>query len=108
MSDDRKPLWPWIVALLVGLPVMYVLSFGPACWTASRISAGASALPAFYRPITWVMWRNDRVMEAMNWYAECGSTGSWHWIGAGDSEASTFYWTDEVIFAGNPTSLGPP
>ena len=31
MSDDRKtPLWPWIAALLIGLPVLYVLSSGPA------------------------------------------------------------------------------
>jgi hypothetical protein len=28
MSDARKPLWPWIVALLIGLPVLYVASFG--------------------------------------------------------------------------------
>jgi hypothetical protein len=37
MSEDRKqPLWPWIVALLIGLPVLYVASFGPACWIGSR------------------------------------------------------------------------
>jgi hypothetical protein len=30
MSDKRKALWPWIVALLIGLPVLYVASFGPA------------------------------------------------------------------------------
>jgi hypothetical protein len=29
MNDDRKSLWPWIAALLIGLPVMYVASFGP-------------------------------------------------------------------------------
>jgi hypothetical protein len=30
MSDDRKkPLWSWIVALLIGLPVLYALSYGP-------------------------------------------------------------------------------
>ncbi len=32
MSEERKPLWPWIAALLVGLPVLYVASFGPVCW----------------------------------------------------------------------------
>jgi hypothetical protein len=36
MSDDRRPVWPWIAALLVGLPVLYVASFGPACWLVSR------------------------------------------------------------------------
>jgi hypothetical protein len=30
MSDDRKPIWPWVVALLIALPVLYVASFGPA------------------------------------------------------------------------------
>jgi hypothetical protein len=32
MSDERKPVWPWIVALLIGLPVLYELSIGPAVW----------------------------------------------------------------------------
>ena len=33
MSEERKPhVWPWIPALLIGLPVFYVGSFGPACW----------------------------------------------------------------------------
>ena len=37
MSDDSsKPLWPWIVVLLVGLPVLYVASFGPACWWVAK------------------------------------------------------------------------
>ena len=36
MSDDRKnPVWPWIAALLIGVPVLYVASFGPACRLAS-------------------------------------------------------------------------
>ena len=30
MSGNRKtPLWPWIVALLIGLPVLYILGLGP-------------------------------------------------------------------------------
>jgi hypothetical protein len=29
MTDDRKPLWPWIAALLIGLPALYALSVGP-------------------------------------------------------------------------------
>jgi hypothetical protein len=36
MSEERRPLWPWIVALLIGLPVLYVVSFGPACWLTSQ------------------------------------------------------------------------
>jgi hypothetical protein len=37
MSDDRKkPLWPWIVAVLIGLPVLYFLSSGPTRIVAFR------------------------------------------------------------------------
>ena len=38
MSDERKKagVWPWIVALLIGLPVLYVLSSGPARTVACR------------------------------------------------------------------------
>ena len=33
MSEpQKKPVWPWIVPLLIGLPVLYVVSFGPVCW----------------------------------------------------------------------------
>ena len=32
----RRPLWPILTAALIGLPVLYVASFGPACWLASR------------------------------------------------------------------------
>ena len=30
MSDEKKrPLWPWTVVVLIGLPALYVLSVGP-------------------------------------------------------------------------------
>ena len=53
MSEERKPrsVWPWIAALLIGLPVLYVASFGPACWLSSRLGHGAGILPVIYRPI---------------------------------------------------------
>ena len=32
MSEERKkPVWPWIATLLIGLLVLYVVLFGPAC-----------------------------------------------------------------------------
>lgn len=31
MNDERKKsVWPWMLALLIGLPVLYVAAFGPA------------------------------------------------------------------------------
>ena len=53
MGEQRKKshVWHWTVALLIGLPVLYVLSFPPACWlTAHRYfiseSTASSAVPA--------------------------------------------------------------
>jgi len=52
MTDDRKkPLWPWIVALVVGLPVLYVASFGPACWLTGWCELNGDWLLAAYAPI---------------------------------------------------------
>jgi hypothetical protein len=37
MRDDwKKPLWPWIAALLILLPVLYLLSMWPLLWLFSR------------------------------------------------------------------------
>jgi len=46
MSEDRKkPLWPWIVALVIVLPVLYVASFGPLCWYAERCVENTGRAP---------------------------------------------------------------
>jgi hypothetical protein len=52
MSDDRKKsLWLWIVALLIGLPVLYVASFGPACQLADRGIIPDTATTTLYHPL---------------------------------------------------------
>jgi hypothetical protein len=67
MSDERKPLWPWIVALLIGLPVLYVASFGPACWLADRQIFSCVEI---YRPLAKLAARcPGPVRDAYDWYA---------------------------------------
>jgi hypothetical protein len=51
MSEERKPLWPWIVALLIGLPVLYVASFGPAVSLTSRGLIPFESLRYVYGPM---------------------------------------------------------
>ena len=51
MSDDRKPVWPWIVVLLIGLPVLYVALFGPACWLVERGILPLRAMGIVFRPL---------------------------------------------------------
>jgi hypothetical protein len=48
MDEKRKPLWPKIVATVVALAVLYVASFGPACWMTASV--------AVKRPLpTWMV-----------------------------------------------------
>jgi hypothetical protein len=54
MRDERKKagVWPWITALLIGLPVLYVASFGPACWLAGwNLGLNFKCVEVLYRPI---------------------------------------------------------
>jgi hypothetical protein len=52
MSEERKSLvWPWVVALLVVPPILYVVSFGPACWIARIGFLPTRAVIIAYRPI---------------------------------------------------------
>jgi len=51
MSDERRPLWPWNAALLIGLPVLYVALFGPACWLADNGTFSMRATSIAYRPL---------------------------------------------------------
>lgn len=74
MGEERKPFWPWIVALLIGLPALYVVSFGPACWVCSRLDPRNQErwcrLERGYKPIIWLACRNHRMNDAATWYAE--------------------------------------
>jgi hypothetical protein len=90
MSDDRKRLlWPWIAALLIALPVLYVASFGPACWWLStdeipKISLDpgqpydmprglAPHAPQVYWPLGWMAAHAPRpISRVIFWYATAG------------------------------------
>jgi hypothetical protein len=74
-NDRKKPLWPWIVTLLIGLPMLYVASFGPWCWALSRRITVDDVYPqemsaVFYRPIYLLWWDGPHAaQEAIGWYA---------------------------------------
>jgi hypothetical protein len=88
MSDERKMrVWPWIAALLIGLPVLYVLSSGPTQTVAFRshvsylpvlASSGPGSMaavsdidmgrwwPGVYAPLLWVSEQSWG--DPLNWY----------------------------------------
>jgi hypothetical protein len=67
MSDDRKrPLWPSILALLVGLPVLYVASSAPVIWVRQHRLVNREIVRWYERPFQEAMIRSPEcVAEAL-------------------------------------------
>jgi hypothetical protein len=55
-EERKKPPWPCIVALLIRLPVLYLASFGPACWLSRRKIISDYHVWFVYRPVVIAMW----------------------------------------------------
>ena len=70
MSHERKkPIWQWIVLVLIGLPVLYVASFGPLCWMKSRSKDWK--ISTFYWPVqTYIVRYCPGGAAAVAWYAK--------------------------------------
>ena len=55
---NRRERWAKrTLAGVIGIPVLYVASFGPACWISSRLQPSGTGVSAIYVPIIWVMIR---------------------------------------------------
>jgi hypothetical protein len=73
MPDERKPLWPWIVALLIALPVLYVALFGPSFWLWTKMGQPRWMLTKLgfaYDPILNSSDRYPIVRDYVNWWIE--------------------------------------
>lgn len=52
MSIGRKStLWTWLTLALVLLPILYVFSFGPACWLSTRELIDPNSVASLYQPV---------------------------------------------------------
>src|SRR5258708_4542836 len=72
-SDRKKPTAGfWItVALVAVLVAGYPLSFGPACWKASR-NLNDDSVARIYFPIGWLGSHEGIVGNSVVWYATVG------------------------------------
>ena len=83
MSEERKkPVWQWIIGLLVMAPVLYVASFGPVC-RAIPLSASYHVfhpLETFYKPLILAVRYTGRecLSDAICWYG--GETGLYVYV----------------------------
>jgi hypothetical protein len=79
---NRRERWAkWTLAAAVCVPLLYVFSFGPACWFSSRMKLGDSAVSVFYLPITLALaFNNDTTASRLvRWYAEVHAEEDWQW-----------------------------
>jgi hypothetical protein len=64
-EEQRESVWQWIVAMLIGLPLLYVASFGPACWICWRRQWESPTLSVAYAPIIWLMQNGPDPVRAL-------------------------------------------
>lgn len=72
-----------LFALVIGLPVLYVTGFGPACWISQRLKGSRPVVSILYAPLlTYVL--DDQVLDkppiqdALNRFARFGAQPEMH------------------------------
>jgi hypothetical protein len=77
MADDSKPggrsrILAWTAALVIGIPVLYVLSIGPAAVMVQKTGGIKSpfihALEAIYTPLIWLCNNNKHFGDLLDAY----------------------------------------
>jgi hypothetical protein len=101
---NRQEKWAkrTLVGTVVGLPVLYVASFGPACWISGRVldedktednnetGVKAETVSNLYEPIFRLAWRgHPMICRPIYWYAGVGANENWAPAYGGDGH---YYW----------------
>jgi len=87
---SRRERWAkWTLTTVVGPPVLYVASFGPACWVAARQYPLDRTTGKIYRPLveTYPKWPG-----LLHWYVWAGLPQGAEFSPVGDW---LFYFPDE-------------
>jgi hypothetical protein len=101
---NRRERWAkWTLAMVIGVPVLYVASFGPACWILSWTNLRIDGEESFYAPMIR-LWNvgPSRKSEVLHWYACLGAAEGWRWMSsprAGSFENNPdviWLWTDNM------------
>lgn len=81
---NRRERWAkWTLAAVLSLPVLYVASFGPACWISSKMldieddsDIEAKTVSVLYRPLLRLALRGN-FSDALISYARLYSSDDW-------------------------------
>jgi len=74
-THERRmlPGFGGVVAIILGLPLLYALSVGPAWVLYGRGYISKSAHANAYLPLWWLYQRSDTVGDVIDWYLD-----RWH------------------------------
>jgi hypothetical protein len=77
---NRRERWAKrMLAAIVATPVLYVVSFGPACWISSRLDLGASLVTAVYGPVVKKVPIPSVIAILTDQYSRLGARSGWRW-----------------------------
>jgi hypothetical protein len=65
---NRVPVVAVLVLMMLFLPMLYVVSIGPAVWLAQRGYLNQEATARWYYPIQWVHRKCPPLRPALEWY----------------------------------------
>jgi len=73
---NRRERWAkWMLAGVIGLPVLYVASFRPACWAVRNGQLSRETAALMYSPVIARDMPRFAVRAAL-WYGECDEDGT--------------------------------
>lgn len=76
MDSRQKHNWPfWFAAGTIALPVLYVASFGPACWLGDRQLLPVRLAKSIYRPLALVVMADECGEALHEWLYDYGLLG---------------------------------
>lgn len=84
--DKSRRAWVWILAAMVLLPVVYLLSFGPACWLVESNIVSPDPVMSVYSP--FIMYSCNH----KNWFAD----GLWKYSCVVSREPNVPFWLFKI------------
>jgi hypothetical protein len=107
MTDRKKPGVAFWATVVFALPVLYILSFGPACWIASRTEIDRA------KGFQFAYWPLGRAIHAdipfaasiLQGIARCGMSDGGVILPGGPRKGQAY---DIVLFRTGPISLEEP